>query len=128
MPFIPTTWEIILIFAPLAAGVAFLTTHNKYFRRYSNKKRPLRPAGEAAVVTFLFLVGLPAMAGFLLMRNAGPDRTQGVGRSPTHRKRGARGQNERLSGQNRIGDAAVGEHQHVGRAELVFRVLHGALH
>jgi len=54
-----------LIFAPLAALMAFLITYGEYSHHYSNRKKPLRLAVESAVVAFIVVGGLVWAASFL---------------------------------------------------------------
>jgi hypothetical protein len=54
-----------LIFAPLAALMAFLVTYGEYAHHYSNRKKPLRLAIESAVVSFI-VVGVLVWAASLL--------------------------------------------------------------
>jgi hypothetical protein len=54
-----------LIFAPLAALMAFLITYGEYSHHYSNRKKPLRLVIESAVVSFI-VVGVLVWAASLL--------------------------------------------------------------
>jgi len=57
-----------LIFAPLAALMAFLITYGEYSHHYSNRKKPLRLAVESAVVAFIVVGGLVWAASFLILK------------------------------------------------------------
>ena len=57
---------IALIFAPLASAMAYIITYGEYLRHYPDKKKPVRLAIEAALVTFVFFIVLSFVIGFLL--------------------------------------------------------------
>jgi len=42
-----------LMLCPIAAVMAFLITYDEYSRHYTDKKKPLKLAFEAAIITFI---------------------------------------------------------------------------
>jgi len=42
-----------IVFAPLAAAMAFIITYGEYTHHYSDKKMPLKLAIEAAILSFI---------------------------------------------------------------------------
>jgi K+-sensing histidine kinase KdpD len=62
----PITFLIGLVFAPVAAMMAFLITYGEYQHHYPDKATPLKLALEAAVVTFIFFLALSIITGWLL--------------------------------------------------------------
>jgi len=72
MQFILMSVAIALIFSPLASAMAYLITYGEYLHHYPDKKRPVKLAIEAALVTFVFFIVLSFVIGFLLENIVGP--------------------------------------------------------
>jgi hypothetical protein len=49
----PITLLVGIVFAPLAAAMAFIITYGEYTHHYSDKKMPLKLAIEAAILSFI---------------------------------------------------------------------------
>jgi len=49
----PIALLIGIIFAPLAAAMAFIITYGEYTHHYSDRKMPLKLATEAAILSFI---------------------------------------------------------------------------
>jgi hypothetical protein len=58
---------IALIFAPLAAAIAFVIAYAEYAKHLVNKKRVLRIALRMALVTFLFFLIVPPLLIWLFL-------------------------------------------------------------
>ena len=58
-----------MIGSPVAALCAFLITYNEYSHHYSDRKKPLKIAIEAAVFTFIVFVILGVLADFLISQS-----------------------------------------------------------
>lgn len=57
-----------LVFSPIGAVIAFLITYEEYTHHYADNKKPLRFAIQAAIVTFIVLFGITAIAGVFFAR------------------------------------------------------------
>ncbi len=63
-----------LLFAPLAAAMAYIITVGEYAHHYADKRTPVRHGLQAAAVTFLVFMALAAGAG-LALQSMAPVRT-----------------------------------------------------
>jgi len=59
---------LVLIFSTLAALAAFLITYKEWSHHYADNREPLKMATEAAIVAFLGLGILTALATILIVR------------------------------------------------------------
>jgi hypothetical protein len=66
MNFVPVSIGIALIFSPFASAIAFIITYGEYLHHYPDKRKPVKLATEAALVTFTFFIMLSFVVGFLL--------------------------------------------------------------
>lgn len=66
MNFVPISIGIALIFSPFATAIAFIITYGEYSHHYPNKRKPIKLATEAALVTLAFFIVLSFIIGFLL--------------------------------------------------------------
>ncbi len=71
MKFVPISVGIALIFSPLASAMAFIITYGEYLHHYPDKKKPMKLAIEAALVTFTFFIALSFIVSYLLENMAG---------------------------------------------------------
>ncbi len=55
-----------LMLCPIAAAMAFLITYEEYSHHYTDKKRPLRLAFEAAIFTFILFGILSLLVSFFI--------------------------------------------------------------
>lgn len=62
----PITLVVGLVFAPLAALMAFLITYGEYQHHYPDKVMPRKLALEAAAGTFIFFLILSIVIGWFL--------------------------------------------------------------
>ncbi len=65
---LPLLVVIGLLFSPLAALIAFAITYEEYTHHYSDSRKPLRLAAQAATVTFVVFLVLAAFVGFVAVR------------------------------------------------------------
>jgi uncharacterized BrkB/YihY/UPF0761 family membrane protein len=72
MKFVAVSVVISLIFSPLASVMAFLITYGEYSHHYPDKRKPIKLATEAALVTLVFFIVLSFVIGFLLENIIGP--------------------------------------------------------
>ncbi len=63
---------ISLIFSPLASVMAFLITYSEYLHHYPDKRKPVKLATEAALVTFFVFTVLSLLVGLLLNNIVSP--------------------------------------------------------
>ena len=66
MQFNPISLAIGLVFSPIAAVMAFLITYGEYSHHYSDKKKPLRFAIEAAIMTFVIFGVISLVIGLFI--------------------------------------------------------------
>ena len=71
MKFVPISIGIALIFSPLASAMAFIITYGEYLHHYPDKKKPMKLAIEAALVTFIFFITLSFIVGYILENMVG---------------------------------------------------------
>jgi hypothetical protein len=71
MKFVTISVGIALILSPIASAIAFIITYSEYLHHYPDKKKPVKLATEAALVTFTFFVVLSFVIGFLLENMVG---------------------------------------------------------
>jgi len=62
----PIVLLIGIIFAPLAAAMAFIITYGEYTHHYSDKKMPLKLATEAAIMTFIVFGIISLVIGLVI--------------------------------------------------------------
>lgn len=62
----PITLIIGLIFCPIAALMAFFITYGEYSRHYSDKKKPLKIAFQAAILAFIFFAIISVSSGIII--------------------------------------------------------------
>jgi hypothetical protein len=62
----PIVLLIGIIFAPLAAAMAFIITYGEYTHHYSDKKMPLKLATEAAITTFIVFGIISLVIGLVI--------------------------------------------------------------
>ncbi len=72
MKFVAVSVVISLVFSPLASVMAFLITYGEYSHHYPDKRKPVKLATEAALVTLVFFIVLSFVIGFLLENIIGP--------------------------------------------------------
>ncbi len=66
MEFVRISLGIALFFSPLASAMAFMVTYGQYMHHYPDKRKSLKLAAEAALVTLAFFILLSFAIGFLL--------------------------------------------------------------
>lgn len=71
MKFVTISVGIALVFSPLASAIAFIVTYSEYLHHYPDKKKPVKLATEAALVTLVFFIVLSFVIGFLLENMVG---------------------------------------------------------
>ena len=64
--FNPISFIVGLVFAPIAAAMAFLITYGEYSRHYTDKKKPLKFALEAALLAFVVFSLIAFIAVFVV--------------------------------------------------------------
>jgi len=57
---------LILIFSTLGALCAFVITYEEYIKRFTDKKRPLKMAAQAALAAFAFFAVITFLLTYLL--------------------------------------------------------------
>jgi uncharacterized membrane protein YphA (DoxX/SURF4 family) len=57
-----------LVFSPLASLMTFLITFAEYTHHYSDSRKPLQIAIQAAIVTFAFFFALSLLIGFVWIK------------------------------------------------------------
>jgi uncharacterized membrane protein len=62
---------IAMIFAPLAAAIAFIITYAEYAKHLMEKRRVLRISLRMALVTFLFFLIIPPLLIWLFLVSPG---------------------------------------------------------
>jgi purine-cytosine permease-like protein len=63
---LPVLFPLVAIFSVLGSVMASLITYNEYCRHFKEKRKAVRAALRAGIVTFLFLFGLSLAAGLFL--------------------------------------------------------------
>jgi len=62
----PIVLLIGIIFAPLAAAMAFIITYGEYTHHYPDKKMPLKLATEAAIMAFIVFSAISLLVGLFI--------------------------------------------------------------